>query len=314
MGCDFHWEGTATEEQQRLCGWFTESLFDADENGISRYFPGFMKCDIYDGDYTGLFLEVGPPEDRGPSLQTVRLVGATIHPEYYVDSEPGFGLWASGQLSFVFITVGENLGELVTVEPIADITKLRYEWIRERFESCEVSSDTPLVTFRRRGQDRLLANVSWLANLLYAIKKQCMPRLHVGDDYLIFAGIAERGLLDDGFSRAILKPELAGKWGFDLNDLEHVFSRVDALFHQDRIENLGLSRAALETLARAEVFSLSDLTYGSKDWFVTIYKPNHDVLLEIEEAMLLLGYSFEPDPIRRDLPIELLDKDDQVIR
>ncbi|MBX3291560.1 MAG: hypothetical protein KF881_01570 [Acidobacteria bacterium] len=294
MGCDFHWKGKATEEQQRLCGWFLESLFDADENGVSRYFAEFMKCETYSGEYTGLFFEVGPPEDRGPFVQTIQLSGTTIRSGYFEDREPGYRLWATDQLSFVFMKIGEDLGELITVEPVADTAELRYGRVREKFQSCGAEPNTPMMIFRRRGQDRLLANESWLANLLYATKRQFMPMLKVSDDYLFFADIAERGLMDQHFSRTVLKPELAGKWGFGLDEVDTILSGLDAFFEKSQNKYWGLSDAALAILKRAEVFSLSDLTYKKKDSFVSRAKPTPEVLNEIEEAMLSLGYSFEP--------------------
>ncbi len=296
MGCSFYWEGPATEEQQRLSGWFLESLFDADENGVSQYFPEFMICDTYNGPHTGYFYEIGSREANGPLFQTVHLIGTSIRSSYYVDSEPDSGLWATDQLSFVFLKNGENLGELITFEPVADITKRRYERIRAKFDGCDASVETPLAIFNRGGRFRLLTGESSLPDLLYAIKRLCVPGLLMSDDYLLFSATADHGILHENFTRSLLRPDLAENWGFDPNNLDPIFARIDSVFNQNNIKNLGLSNAAIETLIGEEVLSLSDITFITKDWFVNVFKPTPEVLIEIEEAMDRLGHSFKPGP------------------
>jgi len=295
MGCDFHWEGTASDEQQRLCGWFLESLFDADQNDISQYFSEHMKCQTYNGEYSGYCFEVGSREDRGPFLQTIRLVGTTIHPGHYVDSEPSCRLWATDQFSFVFLKTEDGFGELVTVEQIEDISQPRYTLVREKLENAMAKSDVPLFIFRRRGQDRLLANEGWLARLLYAVKRQFMPMLHVADDYGFFVGVAKRDELSEGFSYSILKPELADKWGVQFDSVGPIVSAIGTSFERNRIKNLGLSDASSALLSQAEVFSLSDLSYISRDSLERIYKPTPAILNEIDGAMRMQGYFFKAD-------------------
>jgi len=295
MGCDFQWEGTATDEQQRLCGWFLESLFDANEKGISRRFPETVKCETYYGEYFGNFYELKHPKDNGLFPAKFKLVGATIHTGYREDREPGYRLWATDQLSFVFIKTGEDLGDLVTVERISDLSQPRCQWIREKVEDVETNSDLPFYVFQRRSQVRLLSNEYWLGSLLYAIKKQFMPMLHVSDDYLYFAGVSEADRLAEEFNCSILKPELASKWGFDFYSIAPTLANIAAIFEKDRIVNLNLSDEAHTTLTRAEVISISDLTYMGRDLFLRMNKPTPLVLAEIEDAMRRSGYAFEAE-------------------
>ena len=296
MGSDFHWEGTATDEQQRLCGWFLESLFDADENGVSRGFPETVRCETYNGEYSGYFYELGPRKDSGPFELTVQLLGATIHTGFYEDSEPTCRLWATDQISFVFMKTGQNLGDLVTIERVVDLNQERYKWLREKLVFPESGPDLPFYVFWRRGQDRLLANEYRLASLLYAIKRQFMPMLRVLDDYLHFASVSRTNHLDEQFNRSIFKPELAGKWGFDFDSIEPILTKIEVAFEKDRIENLELSHEATATLIEAEIYSLSDLRFWERGLFQRMCKPTPEVLAEIEEAMDRAGYAFEPEP------------------
>jgi hypothetical protein len=213
MGCDFYWN--ATEEdifRQRKVGWFLESLFDADDKGISSYFNTPWNCRTFNGYYTGYFLDLYNL-NKVTELTTLQLIGTTIYCGDLSDMD-GWNGDAGQPYSFVFDNTNYNPPELITFEIISDLSKPKYDWIREHF--CDVEngeSNYPKAIFKRGGYDRLIANEGWLATLFYSIKKQFLPKLDVSDDYLYFENIMELepSILPE-FSESICKASLAAKW------------------------------------------------------------------------------------------------------
>lgn len=226
MGCDFFWE--ATEEDifcQRKCGWFLESLFDADESGVSSYFSSAeWNCKTFNDYYTGYFLNLdngllNSKEVIEPT--TLQLIGTSIYLFDLSDMDGWSGADAGRQFSFVFNNTSYTPPKLITIEVIRDLSKPKYERLKEYFPTTEDDTSNSLkAIYRSRSYDRLIANEGWLANLLYSIKQQFLPKLDVSDDYGYFDGISKSSppILPE-FSESICKPELAKKWGFGYLDL-----------------------------------------------------------------------------------------------
>ncbi len=228
MGCDFEWSAAEADIfRQRKTGWFLESLFDADETGASAYLKGKWNCLTFQGDYSGYFLDVGKRwENARPA--TLKLIGTTLYYGDLSEIPDGVNCHAARQLSFVFINPPQlpNTGfinpELVTVEIISDLSKPKYDRFREFFRDGEDNDPNLLkAIYQRRGFDRLIGGESWLALLLYSIRKQFLPKLKVTDDYLYYQSLARSApLVPADFSESICKPALAEKWGFDYLNLQ----------------------------------------------------------------------------------------------
>lgn len=221
MGCDFNWK--ATEEdiiRQRKLGWFLESLFDADEKGSSRYFNPAWNCQTFNDHYTGYFLDFWNSE-KVSELKTLQLIGTTIYCGELAEMPVGMMCYAARQFSFVFDNTSYETPELITIEIISDLSKPKYDSIREYL--CGVEEKDPnsiKAIYSRRGYDRLIANEGWLAMLLYSIKKQFLPNLDVSDDYLYFESITgEESSIPAEFSESICKPSIAEKWDLTYSDI-----------------------------------------------------------------------------------------------
>lgn len=212
MGCDFRWKATEIDIlRQRKTGWFLESLFDADENGQSSVFTSSMKCETFNGFYTGYFLETFKL-NATVEFKSLHLVGATIY--YDMDICKGY---AERQYSFVFNNSETFPPQLITFEKINDVSMPEYDWVRDQFSDIK-TDDTNLILglYRKGSYDRILANESWLAELLYSIKKQFLPNLSASDDYGYIESLTEiNPAVSPNFSESICKPGLDKKWGLD---------------------------------------------------------------------------------------------------
>lgn len=223
MGCDFRW--SATEEdvyRQRKCGWFLESLFDADEKGISRYFGPSWKCQTFDGYYTGYFHNFWHAEKKA-EFKTIQLIGTTIYEGDISEWGVYWMCWAGRQYSFVFDNTSYETPKLITIEFISDLSKPKYELVRKHFYDAEEKDPNALkAIYSDRGYDRLTSSEGWLARLLYSIKTQFLPDLRMSDDYQICKEISEANSpIPSEFSESICKPALAKKWGFDFLDVSN---------------------------------------------------------------------------------------------
>ncbi len=216
MGCDFFWE--AEEEdifRQRRCGWFLESLFDADERGVSSFFPSERwHCETFNGYYSGYFLDLDK-KDRQVELTSLHLIGTTIYLGELWDMDGWMSADAARQYSFVFNNTSYDPAKLITIEIISDPSKPKYDHWRKYFDGADEDANHIKAMYRAGGYDRLLANEGWLAGLLRSIQRQFLPGLEASDDYgLVESSMAAEYPLSPGFSEAICKPELAEKWGF----------------------------------------------------------------------------------------------------
>ena len=144
MGCDFNWK--ATEEdivRQRKVGWFLESLFDADEKGTSRYFNAAWNCRTFNGLYTGYFLDFWNSE-KISEFKTIELIGTTIYCGDLAEMPVGMMCYAARQFSFVFDNTSYEIPELITIEIISDLSKPKYDPIREHLVDVEEKDPTVL--------------------------------------------------------------------------------------------------------------------------------------------------------------------------
>lgn len=227
MGCDFFWEATEVDIfRQRKCGWFLESLFDADEHGVSSYFPSAeWHCETFNGYYTGYFLCLDNQHKtelkKITEQTTIQLIGTTIYLFDLSEMDDMCGADAGRQFSFVFNNTSYNPPQLITIEFIRDLSKPKYERLKEYFPNTEDETSKSLkAIYRSRSYDRLITNEGWLAELLYSIKEQFLFKLEVSDDYGYFEEVSKGNYpIPPLFSESICKLELAKKWDFGYLDL-----------------------------------------------------------------------------------------------
>lgn len=222
MGCDFNW--SATEEdtfRQRKAGWFVESLITGMEPSSFMNDTEELKWvhQTFNGYYSGYFIHLKRPNEI-IEFNKLFLIGTTFYfPGMDTAFEDNPFELAKRQFSFVFNNTSFDPPELITLETISettDLSKPKYEWVRDYFYEARRKDPAALKgVFCQGGYERMIAGASWLGTLLYSIKKQFLPNLEASDDSCIFESLAEDAtpILPE-FGELIYKPSLAEKWGF----------------------------------------------------------------------------------------------------